>query len=60
VLSRAQEQPERLDWARTRIADLEAMTAEELSALAKQYFPATRVSRVTVLPVAKPAAKPAQ
>ena len=60
VLSRAQEQPERLDWARTRIADLEAMTAEELSALAKQYFPATRVSRVTVLPVAKPAAKPAE
>ena len=59
VLSRAQEQPERLEWARTRIADLEAMTADELSALAKQYFPATRVSRVTVLPVAKPAAKPA-
>jgi predicted Zn-dependent protease len=41
-------------------AALEAMTAEELSALAKQYFPATRVSRVTVLPVAKPAAKPVQ
>jgi len=50
VLSRAQEKPERLEWARTRISDLEAMTADELSALARQYFPAARVSRVTVLP----------
>jgi zinc protease len=55
VLSRAQEKPEVLDWARSRVADLEGMTAAELSALAKQYFPAAKAFRVTVLPVAKPA-----
>ncbi|PHX85099.1 MAG: peptidase M16 [Opitutia bacterium] len=60
VLSRAQEKPERLEWARTRIADIEAITAEELSALAKQYLPAARVSRVTVLPAPKPGPKPTE
>ncbi len=50
VLSRAQEKPEVLDWARSRTADLEAVTAEELSALARAYLGRERVSRVTVLP----------
>lgn len=53
VLSRAQEKPEVLDWARTRLADLEAMKPEELSALAKEYLSAARASRVTILPAAK-------
>lgn len=53
VLARAQERPEVLDWCRTRYADNEAITADEISALAKAYFPAARVSRVTVVPKPK-------
>ncbi|MSU23482.1 MAG: insulinase family protein [Opitutus sp.] len=50
VLARAQEKPEVLGWAHTRIADLEAITAAELSALAKSYLGRDRVSRATVVP----------
>lgn len=50
VLARAQEKPEVLDWCRTRYADNEAITAEELSALAKQYLVAARASHVIVRP----------
>lgn len=57
VLDRAQEKPVVLDWARTRIADVEAITTAELSALAKQYLGRDRVSRATVLPIAA-AARP--
>jgi zinc protease len=53
VLAKAQEKPEVLDWARSRTADMEAITAAELSALAKQYLGRDRVSRVTVLPAKK-------
>ncbi|MEO7412224.1 MAG: insulinase family protein [Opitutaceae bacterium] len=56
VLLRAQEKPEVLDWARTRIADLESITAAELSALAKTYLSTDRAFRVTVLPLVTPAA----
>lgn len=55
VLSRAQERPEVLDWARTRYSDNEAITVEELNTLAKTYLPATRVSRVVVVPDVKSA-----
>ena len=58
VLSRAQEKPETLDWARTRTADTEAITTAELSALAKQYLGRARVSRATVLPGAAAVAVP--
>jgi len=51
VLSRAQERPEVLDWCRSRYADNEAITTAELTALAREYLPATRASRVTVVPV---------
>jgi zinc protease len=51
VLDRAQEKPVVLDWARTRLADVEAITTAELSALAKQYLGHDRVSRATVLPI---------
>jgi len=54
VLSRAQEKPEVLDWARTRLPDLEAITAAELSELAKAYLGKERASRVTILPAPKP------
>jgi zinc protease len=56
VLARAQEKPEVLDWARTRLPDLEAITAAELSALAKTYLGQEHASRVTILPAAKPEA----
>ena len=54
VLARAQEKPEVLDWARTRLPDLEAITAAELSALAKSYLGKDRASRVTILPASDP------
>lgn len=53
VLSRAQEKPEVLDWARTRLADNESITAAELSELAAKYLGRARVSRATILPAAK-------
>ena len=52
VLGRAQEKPEMLDWARTRLPDLEAITTAELSALAKAYLGSEHASRVTILPAA--------
>ena len=63
VLSRAQEKPEVLDWARSRLPDLEAITAAELSAFAKSSLGAEHASRVTILPAAasvpvKPPATP--
>ncbi len=56
VLSSAQESPERLDWARTRLSDAESITKEEVSALAAQYLVPDRAYRVTVLPEKTPAA----
>ncbi|MDQ2659072.1 MAG: insulinase family protein [Verrucomicrobiota bacterium] len=53
VLARAQERPEVLDWARSRMDDVESITTAELSELAKDYLGKARVSRATVLPVAK-------
>ncbi|HNC23595.1 MAG TPA: insulinase family protein [Opitutaceae bacterium] len=50
VLSRAQEKPEVLDWCRNRIADVESISAAEVSALAKQYLSRDRASTVTILP----------
>ncbi len=58
VLSRAQEKPEVLDWARHRLDDVSSVTAEELSALARQYLGANRAFRVTVLPVSAAEATP--
>ena len=53
VLARAQEKPEVLDWARTRLPDLESITTTELAALAKTYLGRERASRVTILPATK-------
>lgn len=50
VLSRAQEKPEVLDWSRTRVPDLESITVDEITALARAYLGSGRVFRVTVLP----------
>ncbi len=38
VLSRAQEQPQRLDWARSRYSDNESITVEEINDLAARYL----------------------
>ncbi|MEY2564484.1 MAG: zinc protease [Verrucomicrobiota bacterium] len=54
VLASAQEKPEKLGWARDRIADNEAITVSELNALAKKYLPRERASRATILPAGKP------
>ncbi|HTO04304.1 MAG TPA: insulinase family protein, partial [Opitutus sp.] len=53
VLTRAQEKPESLDWARSRSSDIESITAEEINALAKTYLPQERASRVVILPKPK-------
>jgi zinc protease len=53
VLGRAQEKPERLEWARTRIADVEGITPAEISALAAKYLGRERASRATILPTPK-------
>ncbi len=53
VLSRAQEKPEVLDWARNRMADTQSITTAELSELAKKYLGRNRVSRATILPEKK-------
>lgn len=38
VLESSQEYPQRLDWARTFVSDYEAITLEEIKALAKEYL----------------------
>jgi zinc protease len=50
VLSAAQEQPERLEWARTRLQGTEAITAAELSELAKKYLRPDKVHEFVSLP----------
>jgi zinc protease len=55
VLSAAQEFPERLDWSRSRYTDFEAITAAELTALAKQYYQPAKVHEFIVLPESAPA-----
>ena len=56
VLARAQEKPEHLDWARTRLADIEAITPAEISALAAKYLGREHASRATILPARKESA----
>ena len=53
VLAKAQEKPEVLAWSRTRYADNESITREELSALAGKYLTSGRASSVAVKPAAK-------
>jgi zinc protease len=50
VLARAQERPVMLEWARTRMSDVQSITREELSTLAHEYLGRDRASRATVLP----------
>ena len=50
VLARAQEKPQVLEWARTRLPDVQSITAAELSKLAREYLDRERASRATILP----------
>ncbi|MDQ6764848.1 MAG: insulinase family protein [Verrucomicrobiota bacterium] len=59
VLARAQEKPEVLDWARSRMADVESISTSEIAALAAKYLGKDHVSRVTILPAAAGATPPA-
>jgi zinc protease len=54
VLASSQEQPWRLDWARTRYSDYEAITKPELDALARTYLDPARALRFTIQPGAAP------
>jgi len=53
VLSRAQEKPEVLEWARTREADIASIAKAEIDALAKDYLSPDRLSRALIVPAAK-------
>jgi zinc protease len=59
VISRAQERPEVLDWARSRRADFEKITLADINGLAAAYLDPARASRVVIHPVDSPAAKAA-
>jgi zinc protease len=56
VLTRAQERPEVLDWARTRRADFESISTADLNALAKAYLEPAKASHVIIHPAAATAA----
>ena len=50
VLASAQEFPQRLDWARSRYSDNEAITVEEINELAAAYLGEDRASQFIILP----------
>jgi len=50
VLFDAQEEPQRLDWARTRLDDVSRITKADVDALAAQYLDPSRAFRFVVLP----------
>lgn len=57
VMSKSQEQPYRLDWARERDKDYAAITVDEINALAKQYLGKGNAFRFEIIPEAKKDAK---
>ena len=50
VLESAQENPQHLDWSRSRYKDFESITKPEVDALAKTYFAPGKESKVIVTP----------
>ncbi len=52
MLSRAQEKPEYLDYARSRQADCESITAPDLDALAAEYPAPARAAKFIITPKA--------
>jgi zinc protease len=57
VLSRAQERPEVLDWARSRREDFQKITMSDVDLLAAAYLDPSRASRVVVHPADGSSAK---
>lgn len=55
VMAACREQPQRLDWARNRTADITAITREEINALAAKYLKPDRMVSYVVLPEPMPA-----
>ena len=51
VIGSCQEYPERLDWARSRYADIESIKKADVDPLAAQYLGSDHAFRVTVHPV---------
>jgi zinc protease len=56
VVAGSQAHPEQLAWARTLPTGYDSITADQVSALAKQYLGADQAVRVLVLPATVPAA----
>ena len=52
VLGSCQEFPERLDWARTRMTDVQSITKADVDALAKTYLAPDKAFQVIVVPAA--------
>lgn len=50
VMSRSQEQPYRMDWARQRDADYSSITVDEINALAKKYLDGKNAFRFEIVP----------
>ena len=50
VLANAQEEPQRLDWSRSRYSDIEGITLEDINALAQTYLGPEHMSRFIILP----------
>ncbi len=48
VLGRCQEEPQRLDWARSMEKDFESVTVEEINALAKKYLTSDHAVKVII------------
>jgi len=62
ILARAQEEPLHLEWARTRVPDIEGIKPSEITALAAKYLGREHASRATILPATKefPGASPSK
>jgi len=58
VLLTAREYPQRFDWARTMVTDLESVTVAEINELAKAYLKAETAVRLLVLPEPPPTPEP--
>ncbi len=50
VLRNCQEQPQRLDWSRSLVADFANIKKEELEALAKDYLKGNRATMIGIIP----------
>jgi zinc protease len=50
ILACLQEQPQRADWTRTRIAAFEAITVQDLNAVAAEYLEPERAFELVSLP----------